>query len=48
MKTVNNFGKLSQIHDLREHWPNEASDFTPWLAEGNNLNLLGEAYWDGA
>ena len=43
MKTVKNFGKLSQVHDLREHWPNEANDFTPWLAEENNLNLLGEA-----
>ena len=27
--------------DLREVWPDEAQDFTPWLAE--NLDKLGEA-----
>lgn len=35
--------KLKQIKDLREVWPNEAKDFTPWLAKEENLSLLGEA-----
>ena len=33
-------GAIEKV-DLREVWPNEASDFTPWLAE--NLDKLGEA-----
>ena len=33
------FGSLESI-PLREAWPNEANDFTPWLAE--NLDLLSE------
>ena len=28
---------------LREFWSNEASDFTPWLADEENIGLLGEA-----
>lgn len=36
-------GKIAKIDDLRTVWPNEASDFTPWLAEEENLNLLGNA-----
>ena len=28
---------------LREVWPNEAANFTPWLAEPHNLALLGRA-----
>ena len=27
---------------LRKAWPNEAANFTPWLAEKANLDLLGE------
>ncbi len=35
--------RLARIErvDLREIWPNEATDFTPWLA--NNLRGLGDA-----
>ena len=35
-------GLLSKI-DLAEVWRHEASDFTPWLAEANNLKILGDA-----
>lgn len=34
-------GKLEKI-DLRTVWSHEAYDFTNWLAEEENLNLLGE------
>jgi len=30
-----------KLVDIRELWPNEARDFTPWLAE--NINLLSDA-----
>ena len=36
-------GKIHRITDLRSVWPNEASDFTKWLSDENNLSLLGEA-----
>ena len=32
-------GKIKEIKDLREAWPNEALDFTPWLAK--NISILG-------
>ena len=35
-------GKLTQIKNLREQWPDEAGDFTPWLAREENLAILGE------
>jgi len=35
-------GRLEKV-DLREAWPNEAHHFTPWLAQPENLSLLGEA-----
>ena len=34
------FGKIKNL-SLRDIWPNEAKDFTPWLA--NNIGALGEA-----
>src|SRR5882724_4545695 len=40
--TPKSLGRLQKI-DLREAWLSEASDFTPWLAEPENLKLLGEA-----
>jgi hypothetical protein len=33
--------KLKKV-DLREEWKNEASDFTKWLAQEENLKLLSE------
>lgn len=34
-------GRLEKVI-LRETWPTEAMDFTPWLAQEENLSLLGE------
>lgn len=34
--------KLTKV-PLRDAWKNEATDFTPWLAESDNLNSLSEA-----
>jgi Domain of unknown function (DUF4268) len=38
-------GQLGRIErvDLREHWTDEARDFTPWLALPENLSLLADA-----
>ncbi len=38
--TTPNLAKIERV-DLREAWPNEARDFTPWLAK--NIAELGEA-----
>ena len=38
-----NLGKLVEIKDLRKVWPHEALDFTPWLAEEENMALLADA-----
>lgn len=40
MSAVVNLGRLQPV-DLREAWPDEAKNFTPWLAEEENLALLG-------
>jgi hypothetical protein len=34
-------GRLEKV-DIREIWKNEAVDFTPWLAEPDNMRLLGD------
>ena len=36
-------GKMIRITDLRSVWPHEANDFTKWLAQEENLALLGDA-----
>ena len=36
-----NLGTLKEITNLRDIWPHEALNFTPWVAE--NVDLLGEA-----
>lgn len=37
--------KLARLEkvELRNQWKDEAKDFTPWLAEVENIELLGEA-----
>src|SRR5947209_15269178 len=39
--STKNLGRLQTV-DLREVWMNESSGFTPWLAQAENLKLLGE------
>lgn len=36
-------GKMKRINDLRSVWPHEANDFTKWLAEESNLQILSES-----
>jgi len=33
---------LEEVKDLRSIWAHEASDFTPWLAEDDNLTILAD------
>ena len=35
-------GKLQEIDDVRQIWPNEAKDFTPWLSQDENIAILSE------
>lgn len=39
--SANGLGKLKKV-ELREAWKHEASNFTQWLAEEENLALLGD------
>lgn len=36
-------GVLKEIKDLRNIWPHEALDFTPWLAKEENISILADA-----
>lgn len=36
-------GRLQIVSDIRTVWPDEARDFTPWLAKPENLKQLSEA-----
>ncbi len=35
-------GRLESV-DIREYWAGEATDFTPWLAQPENIAILGDA-----
>lgn len=39
---IEQLGRLKKV-DLRDVWSKEAGDFTPWLAQDENLSLIGEA-----
>ncbi len=41
-------GRLELIKSLRAVWPNEAIDFTPWLAKPENLSQLANAIGFGS
>ena len=40
-RTAKPLGRLERVN-LRDAWSSEPVDFTPWLAEAENLRLLGE------
>jgi len=39
---MDKLGKMIRITNLRSVWPHEANDFTKWLAQEENLTLLGD------
>lgn len=42
MKPKINLGKIEKV-ELRDIWESEDKDFTPWLAEEENISTLGDA-----
>lgn len=43
MVGIPKLGTLSEIEDLRSVWRDEAKDFTPWLADDENIGILSDA-----
>lgn len=41
-------GRLTRIENIKETWPDEARNFTPWLARPENIAQLAEAIGYGA
>ena len=41
VSSIVSLGRLERV-ELRDAWPHEANNFTPWLAQPDNLALLGE------
>ena len=42
MTTSPVLGRLVRVHAVRDYWAGEAQDFTPWLADPDNVTLIGE------
>lgn len=45
---MSELGRLRKVRNIRDIWPDEARDFTPWLALDENLSLLAETLDFGA
>lgn len=39
---MTDLGRLERVGAMRDVWPDEARDFTPWLASETNITLLSE------